>query len=191
MLGDRIKTLREQNGIGVNELARMANMNASYISAIERNVKTNPSIDVLEKIATALQVSVSDILTNPENSYSIELLTDIQNSYSNKFNSINNYDFLSMLSKELDIDEKELYMVYNDKSTDLPLEIQIKLLNYLKGLDIDAYTIFMLQYAPIDTPEETFEVDEDMKAIIEALKKASPNKKAKILKMIKLFDDEN
>lgn len=60
MIGDNIKKIRESKSIGVNELARIANVNASYISAIERNEKNNPSIKILNKIASALGVSMDD-----------------------------------------------------------------------------------------------------------------------------------
>lgn len=62
MIGDNIKRVRELKDLGLNELARMANMNASYLSAIEQNKKTNPSVKALEKIATALEVSSEEFL---------------------------------------------------------------------------------------------------------------------------------
>lgn len=60
MIGDNIKKIRESKSIGVNELARIADVNASYISAIERNEKNNPSIKILNKIASALGVSMDE-----------------------------------------------------------------------------------------------------------------------------------
>jgi len=56
MIGDNIKKIRESKDLGLNELARMAKMNASYLSAIEQNKKINPSVKTLEKIAKALDV---------------------------------------------------------------------------------------------------------------------------------------
>jgi len=192
MIGDNIKRIRELKDLGVNELARIANMNASYISALERNKKNNPSMDVLEKLATALQVSVLDILKTPENSYSIELLTVIQNAYSEKDNySTRNEILLDFLSSELNIESDELFDVYNNKSTDLSHETQSILLNHLKTLNPNMYTDFTQQdIATVNEQESIYGIDEDIKAIIEALKNASPNKKAKVLKMIELFEDE-
>jgi transcriptional regulator with XRE-family HTH domain len=60
MIGDNIKKIRELNNLGVNELARKANISGSYISNIEKGIKTNPSIEALEKIATALNVEVEE-----------------------------------------------------------------------------------------------------------------------------------
>jgi len=62
MIGDNIRKIRELKELGLNELARLANMNASYLSAIEQNKKTNPSIKALEKIADALGVSSQNFL---------------------------------------------------------------------------------------------------------------------------------
>lgn len=64
MIGDNIKRIRELKDLGLNELARKANMNASYLSAIEQNKKTNPSVKTLEKIATALDVFSEEFFRN-------------------------------------------------------------------------------------------------------------------------------
>ena len=60
MIGDNIKQIRELKKLGVNELARRSNISGSYLSNIEKGIKTNPSIDALEKIAEALEVSVDE-----------------------------------------------------------------------------------------------------------------------------------
>lgn len=56
MIGDNIKIIRKLKEIGLNELARAAGVNASYLSAIELKKKNNPSVITLEKIAKALNV---------------------------------------------------------------------------------------------------------------------------------------
>lgn len=61
MIGNNLKNIREKLGLGVNELSRISDVNASYISSIERGVKTNPSIEILEKIANALDVEVKEL----------------------------------------------------------------------------------------------------------------------------------
>jgi len=58
MLSENLKKIREQKGLGVNELGRRTGLSSSYLSALERGVKTNPSMDFLEKIADALSVTV-------------------------------------------------------------------------------------------------------------------------------------
>lgn len=62
MLGERIKTLRNEQELTISELAERAGVAKSYLSSIERNKQTNPSIQFIEKISEALGVSVNDIL---------------------------------------------------------------------------------------------------------------------------------
>jgi transcriptional regulator with XRE-family HTH domain len=66
MFGKNIKYIRESKNIGVNELSRLSGVNASYISALERDEKKNPSVAILEKLANALEVSIDEIMkTDP------------------------------------------------------------------------------------------------------------------------------
>lgn len=62
MFGKNIKNIRESKGYGVNELSRLSGVNASYISALERDEKKNPSVAILEKLALALEVSIEDLM---------------------------------------------------------------------------------------------------------------------------------
>jgi len=190
MIGKNIKDLRNEKELSLRALAALAGISKSTLSDIE-NGNNSPSVNTIEKISKALQVSLTEVLVGPEDSFSIKLLMLIQGVYGNKINPIGNDKLFDILSKELDIDDKELFLVYNNKSNDLPTVIQNKLLDYLKGLDDEAYYEFINDYPFIRNEiEKTDNIDDDMKAIIEALKNASPNKRAKILKMIELFEDE-
>lgn len=60
MIGKNLKKIRLKNGLSINELSRMSEVNASYISAIERGVKNNPSQDILKKLSQALDVSINE-----------------------------------------------------------------------------------------------------------------------------------
>lgn len=62
MIGEKIKTLRQDKKMSISELAEKANVAKSYLSSIERNLQTNPSIQFIEKISTVLDVSVNDII---------------------------------------------------------------------------------------------------------------------------------
>lgn len=42
MVGDRIKGLREEMGLTINELAHLSNVSKSYISSIERGIQKIP-----------------------------------------------------------------------------------------------------------------------------------------------------
>lgn len=57
MLGDNIRKFRKEKKISINNLARITGISVGYISDLENNNFTNPTIDKLDKIADALGVS--------------------------------------------------------------------------------------------------------------------------------------
>jgi len=59
LLGDNIKKIRESKKYSINFLARKCNMSVGYLSDLEKNKKDNPSKDMLQKIADALEVPIS------------------------------------------------------------------------------------------------------------------------------------
>lgn len=61
MLHENIKRIRKMRGLGLNELGREAGVTGSYISAIESGKRKNLSQEVLERIATALGVSIETL----------------------------------------------------------------------------------------------------------------------------------
>lgn len=62
MIGDKIKQLRQEKKMSLSELAEQAGIAKSYLSSIERNLQTNPSIQFIEKVSSVLRVSVNDLL---------------------------------------------------------------------------------------------------------------------------------
>ena len=44
MIGERIKQLRLEKGYSITELAEVSGVSKSYLSYIERNLQTNPSL---------------------------------------------------------------------------------------------------------------------------------------------------
>ncbi|NPV72890.1 MAG: helix-turn-helix transcriptional regulator [Pelotomaculum sp.] len=58
----RLKEIREAKGLTQIELARRANLTQPFISELENGVKSNPSYQALQKLATALGISVSELL---------------------------------------------------------------------------------------------------------------------------------
>lgn len=64
MIGERVKKYRLDKGLSLSELADRAGVAKSYLSSIERNIQSNPSIQFLEKIADVLDISVETLLVN-------------------------------------------------------------------------------------------------------------------------------
>lgn len=67
MIGDRIKKIREEKKMSMSELAEKAGVAKSYLSSIERNIQTNPSVQFLEKITDVLGVPVDTLLYDEPN----------------------------------------------------------------------------------------------------------------------------
>jgi len=65
MIGKRIQQLRKEKGLSLSELAERASVAKSYLSSIEREIQSNPSIQFLEKVAGVLEVPV-DSLIHPD-----------------------------------------------------------------------------------------------------------------------------
>ncbi|MCU6797371.1 MULTISPECIES: helix-turn-helix domain-containing protein [Paenibacillus] len=64
MLGKRVKQLRLEKGYSLTELADRAGVAKSYLSSIERDIQSNPSIQFLEKICAVLEVPMETFLHN-------------------------------------------------------------------------------------------------------------------------------
>ena len=62
LIGEKIKRLRNEKDLSISELAEKAGVAKSYLSSIERNIQSNPSIQFMEKIGHVLGVSVNELL---------------------------------------------------------------------------------------------------------------------------------
>ncbi|KQL45580.1 hypothetical protein AN963_10975 [Brevibacillus choshinensis] len=62
MLGKCIQELRMQKGLSMSELAERSGVTKSYLNALERGIKTNPSIQILEKIAGVLDMELGSLV---------------------------------------------------------------------------------------------------------------------------------
>ncbi|MDV7767102.1 helix-turn-helix domain-containing protein [Peribacillus sp. CSMR9] len=62
MIGYRVKSLRQERKMSISELSTKSGVAKSYISSLERNLQTNPTILVLEKIAKILCIKVDALL---------------------------------------------------------------------------------------------------------------------------------
>lgn len=62
VLARNVRKLRETRGLSQEALAHLANIDRTYVSSIERE-RYSTSIDLLERLATALKVSPAELLT--------------------------------------------------------------------------------------------------------------------------------
>jgi transcriptional regulator with XRE-family HTH domain len=67
-LGRRIYSFRKQNKLTQAALAEKAKISNEFVSAVERGAKL-PSIEVLDRIATALKVEIKDVFNFDRSSF--------------------------------------------------------------------------------------------------------------------------
>ena len=78
-LANRIKELRKISNLSQEKLAEKADLHPTFIGKIER-AEINPSVVCLNKIAKALKVSLSDLLSFPDDSGIVDAkIEDIDN----------------------------------------------------------------------------------------------------------------
>ena len=61
-IGDKIKQLRNKQGITQDELARKSDLPYTTLTKIETNVITKPSIQTVSKIAQALGITIDSLM---------------------------------------------------------------------------------------------------------------------------------
>jgi len=61
-IGDKIKLLRNKQGLTQDELARKSDLPYTTLTKIETNVITKPSIQTVMKIANGLGVSIDNLI---------------------------------------------------------------------------------------------------------------------------------
>jgi transcriptional regulator with XRE-family HTH domain len=69
-LGKNVKTLRRERKRSQEQLAFDADIDRTYVSQIERGI-SNPSLQVLCKIAESLDTDVLSLLASPTNEVSV------------------------------------------------------------------------------------------------------------------------
>ena len=67
LIGQRIKALREERGLGLEQLAHEAEFSKGHLSSLERGL-VMPTVATLSKLANALGVLVADVVSSPERS---------------------------------------------------------------------------------------------------------------------------
>ena len=64
-LGARLRELRNEKGLKLAVIADRSGVSLAYVSEVERGRKL-PSLDILSRLAGALEMSVSDVLRGVE-----------------------------------------------------------------------------------------------------------------------------
>ena len=57
-----LRALRKGKGLGLRELAKDADVPPGYLAELETGKKRNPSLDVLKRLAKALDVPLPELL---------------------------------------------------------------------------------------------------------------------------------
>lgn len=115
-IGEKIKNLRKQKNMSLRELAQITGLSKTTLGDLEKDVK-NPSLDTLEKIAVAFDMSPAELLKETDSTE--ELMESAKNSSS---------EILAGLSKSGDL----LKVLYRAK--DAPKETMDQMAVFLDTL---------------------------------------------------------
>ena len=61
-LGQRLRLIRKENQLTLKKLSQLSGLSVPYLSDMERSV-VNPSVDTLQKVAEAYNISVKDLIS--------------------------------------------------------------------------------------------------------------------------------
>lgn len=61
-IGKNIKRYRQNKGLSQDKLSKLADLSLNTVVKIELDESPNPTIETIQKIAKALEVSVDDLL---------------------------------------------------------------------------------------------------------------------------------
>lgn len=90
MIGERVKEMRMQKQLSLSELAERTKITKSYLSNIERNISTNPTIDVIQKLASGFKVHPSVLLNWEEDKKELQSTNDSLTYIKYRINSMDN-----------------------------------------------------------------------------------------------------
>lgn len=61
MYSNKIKIIRKQKGITLDELSHLTGISSGYLCHLENGSRKNPSLSVMEKIAKALNRNITEV----------------------------------------------------------------------------------------------------------------------------------
>lgn len=94
-LGTRLAEIRNTQGLSMRKVAADAGISVAYLSKLERDETTNPSIEVLEGLARALNVELAEIRPSVGQAVEAALPPSLQ-----KFIEEENHRFPELLQKD-------------------------------------------------------------------------------------------
>lgn len=106
MVGSKITEIRKLKGLSLSKLAEKAGISKGYLHGIENGGKDNPSTEILEKIATALEVNVSDLFDEKPIEDKLDILEDDMKILFSKAKKLSKEDRKKVL-KMMEIFEQE------------------------------------------------------------------------------------
>ena len=62
-IGKNIKRLRKKRGISQDKLSKLADISLNTVVKLELNLSPNPTLETIQKIASALEVSIDELVT--------------------------------------------------------------------------------------------------------------------------------
>ena len=115
-LGEKIKSIRKQKNMSLRELAQITGLSKTTLSDLENDAK-NPSLETLQKVSKALEISIADLISATESED--DLVASVRDSGS---------EILAGLSKSGDL----LKVLYRAK--DVPKETMDQMAVFLDTL---------------------------------------------------------
>ena len=76
--GEKVAELRNQQGLGLRELAAKAGVDHSVVSRLERNIQKDCMLSAVAAIASALGVTIDDLLRNGQSAKNERLIPEFQ-----------------------------------------------------------------------------------------------------------------
>lgn len=149
MLGNKIKKLRIAKGMSQDELAKKSGISRVAIGNYERGDRV-PKIDVLSKIAVALEVSLSEldpIQLDPLFQGSGKLYNDFNKEFAS--HSLSKMQFMDMILDAGKFNNLNLEIEKVSKLSDMLMSISVKLLKNINNLDVDKLENYLLNQIDI------------------------------------------
>lgn len=106
MVGSKITEIRNLKGMSLSKLAEKAGISKGYLSNIEAGIKENPTTEMLDKIANALDVDVSDLFEKQTIEEKMDILEEDMKKILLKAQKLSKEDRLKVL-KMIEIFEQD------------------------------------------------------------------------------------